>query len=191
MSTAQSITDALAGLDHAQGDPGTFGLGPAHELAALRDLADAVRAAQRARYDEHAHCAGCGAWMKAGHGPGCWVGTAEQAEAVRAGQAAPVVGVTEHDGYTVRAVITTAGRTSAWFVAAEHPSGKWATWRAEQGDGGTLGFSQRQLFAKRAGLTAEDITRDLRGEPEVFRYGRERNRANALTELAMRSGIVL
>lgn len=147
----QTVADALAGLDHVQNTPDQWGLGAAHELAALRDLADAVRAQP----------------------------------------AAPLVGVTEHDGYTVRAVITTAGRTSAWFVAAEHPSGKWATWRAEQGDGGTLGFSQRQLFAKRAGLTAEDITRDLRGEPEVFRYGRERNRRAALADLAERAQIAL
>jgi hypothetical protein len=41
---AQSITDALAGLDHVQSTPDQWGLGPAHELAALRDLADAVRA---------------------------------------------------------------------------------------------------------------------------------------------------
>jgi hypothetical protein len=39
----------LEGVKDAQGDPGKFGLGPAHELAALRDLADAVREAQHRR----------------------------------------------------------------------------------------------------------------------------------------------
>jgi hypothetical protein len=123
MSTAQSITDALAGLDHVQNTPDQWGMGPAHELAALLDLADAVRAAQRARYDEHAHCTGCGAWMKAGHGPGCWVGAAELAEAV------PQLG-TEHEGYAVRAVVEgqpAEGHLPHWYVAAEGPDG-WATW---------------------------------------------------------------
>jgi hypothetical protein len=38
------LADALAGVEHAQGQGGQFGLGTAHELAALRDLAEAVRA---------------------------------------------------------------------------------------------------------------------------------------------------
>ncbi len=88
-STPQIVTDALAGVDHAQGNPGTFGLGPAHELAALRDLADAVRLAG----------------------------------------AVPQLG-TEHDGYTVRAVVEgqpAEGRLPHWYVAGEGPEG-WASW---------------------------------------------------------------
>lgn len=38
------VADMLAGVDHAQNGPSGFGLGMAHELAALRDLAEAVRA---------------------------------------------------------------------------------------------------------------------------------------------------
>jgi hypothetical protein len=40
----QSLVDALEGVDHAQGQAGKFGQGPERERAALRDLADAVRA---------------------------------------------------------------------------------------------------------------------------------------------------
>jgi len=37
------VTDALAGLDALRSDPPGWGLGPQHELAALRDLEQAVR----------------------------------------------------------------------------------------------------------------------------------------------------
>lgn len=42
-TSASPLADALAGVDHAQGQPDEFGLGQVHELAALRDLAEAVR----------------------------------------------------------------------------------------------------------------------------------------------------
>jgi hypothetical protein len=38
------VADALAGVDAVQNGPNGFGQGPARELAALRDLAEAVRA---------------------------------------------------------------------------------------------------------------------------------------------------
>ena len=38
-----ALADALAGVDAVQNGPGGFGAGPEHELAALRDLAEAVR----------------------------------------------------------------------------------------------------------------------------------------------------
>jgi hypothetical protein len=38
------LADALAGVDYAQNTPDQWGLGRARELAALRDLAEAVRA---------------------------------------------------------------------------------------------------------------------------------------------------
>lgn len=38
---------ALAGVDHTRSTPDEWGMGPAHELAVLRDLADAVRDAQQ------------------------------------------------------------------------------------------------------------------------------------------------
>jgi len=44
--TVADIAHALEGVKVAQGDPGKFGMGPAKELAALRDLADAVRLAE-------------------------------------------------------------------------------------------------------------------------------------------------
>jgi hypothetical protein len=172
-TTAQSVADALAGVDHVQNTPDEWGMGPAHELAALRDLADAVRDAQRARYDEHAHCVGCGAWMKAGHGPGCWVGAAE---AVRAQPVTPVPGVTMHDGYVVRHVITTAGRDAAWFVAAQGGPGfdqRWSTWRVEAFGAGSLDWSIVSYHDGPAG-------------PDGLYQ-----RASALRDLAERAGIAL
>jgi hypothetical protein len=49
------LADALAGVDHAQGQPNNFGLGPIHELAALRDLAYAVRAYLPAHPEDGQH----------------------------------------------------------------------------------------------------------------------------------------
>lgn len=61
------LADALAGVDHVQGGSG-FGLGPVHELAALRDLAEAVRVhllahpespGEMASAESDGHCVHC------------------------------------------------------------------------------------------------------------------------------------
>jgi hypothetical protein len=139
-STTPSVADALAAADRVHAHNAAWGSrNNAGELAALRDLADAVRGAQ------------------AGPGPSV--------------TAPPVPGVSQVGGYLARAIVTTAGRDSAWFVAAEWVTGgrfagRWSTWRVEASPGGTLGWSEPRFFADSAD-----------------------NRASALRDLAERSAI--
>jgi hypothetical protein len=183
MKTVQTVPDALASVNAAQSAPVQFEPGPLHtlvalrhiarELTALRDLAAAVRAALAVPSDADE--------------------LADAADREARSMAPPVPGVTRVGGYVVRALITTPGRNTAWFVAAEgdseHSTGRWSTWRAEQDSTGHLLFSCARFFNVRAGLTAADIQADLHNEPETWRPDRPHNRTAALASLAGRAGI--
>jgi hypothetical protein len=145
------VADALAGVDAAQGnDAGQFGLGPVRELAALRDLAEAVRAELTRPSDSAAMAA--------------------EADRDARTMAPPVPGVTVNAGYTVRAVIhmhdAVPGLLAEWLVACENERGEWAAWHAYMQDGpqaGRLSYDGGHYFQHPAGtrVNRTDALADL------------------------------
>jgi hypothetical protein len=121
------VADALAGVNAVQGEPGKFGLGPARELAALRDLADAVRS----------------------HGIVAELGQLRE----QRNTAPPVPGVTRPlPPYTVRAVLPrydADGHQLGWWLAADNACGEWITWRAWEAGDGQLMCDQARAFTGR------------------------------------------
>lgn len=103
---------------------------------------------------------------------------AEQAERAARTMAPPVPGVTRNAGYIVRAVIYdhphANGLLEAWWVAAEHPDGRWVTWHAYKQDG------------SRAGTLSYDA-----GHYYDNPVHSEQNKRAALADWALRAGLMI
>lgn len=147
---AASAADALAAVDHAQArardhmpDSTLGGFPLPSELAALRELAETVRAELAPAADADV--------------------LAAEAEAAARRMAPPVPGVTRNMGYTVFAVLPGSpagnGTLASWHVAAQHDTGSTVTWTAYASEDGTnLGYDgghYTACYERTAGAQAE------------------------------------